>query len=489
MLFNSFEFLLFFPVIATIYFTIPHKTRWFLLLLASYYFYGSWNVQYLFLIAASTLISYFAARQIAASRVKRKRNTYLIVSILANMGPLLAFKYLDFINESISGLADLIGWNYPIEALAFLLPVGISFFTFQTLSYTIDVYNKKFKPEKHLGIFALYVSFFPQLVAGPIERPGNLIPQLRKKVNFNHQRIRDGLTQMLWGFFKKIVIADGAALIVNGIYNDVDAFVGIPLIAGTVLFAFQIYGDFSGYSDIAIGASKVFGIKLMKNFDRPYFSKSIPEFWRRWHISLSTWFRDYLYIPLGGNRVVKWRWHYNIFITFLISGLWHGAAWTFVIWGALHGAYMVVSVATAKKRKLIKEKLKLRAGSFLDKIWQVAVTFTLVNIGWVLFRANNFSDAIYVYKNSLKAIREQIGEISNFGDVSDLLNTTGDTLFAVSVGIAILLIANLIQRKPNFYFRFQSLSIYYRWPAYYALILIILFLGTFESEEFIYFQF
>ncbi len=332
MLFNSWQFLIFFPVITTLYFVLPHKYRWFLLLVASCVFYAAFVPAYLLILGATIIIDYVAGIYIEKNLGKR-RLLFLIISVAANVGTLAFFKYFNFFNDNVSYLAHFIGWNYPIQSLKILLPIGLSFHTFQAMSYTIEVYRGHQKAEKHLGIYALYVMFYPQLVAGPIERPQNLIHQFYEQHKFEYQRVADGLKLMAWGMFKKVVIADRLSILVNQVYGNPTEFTGFPLILATVLFAFQIYCDFSGYSDIAIGAAQVMGFKLMDNFNRPYFSKSIGEFWKRWHISLSTWFKDYVYIPLGGNKVGKWHWQFNIFLVFLISGLWHGANWTYVIWG------------------------------------------------------------------------------------------------------------------------------------------------------------
>ncbi len=348
MLFNSLQFLIFFPIVVSIFFLLPQKRRWILLLIASYYFYMCWKVEYIVLIIASTLIDYFVAKKMADLKEKVKRKKWLLISLLSNLGILFGFKYFNFVNANVQALFDNFNIFYGVPAFDVLLPVGISFYTFQTLSYTIDVYNGKTPVQNHLGIFAVYVSFFPQLVAGPIERSRHLLPQFYVEHKFSYDRIKYGLQQMLWGFFKKVVIADRLAIVVDGVYNNLDDYSGISLLIATIFFAFQIYCDFSGYSDIAIGSARVMGFELIDNFKRPYFSKSISEFWRRWHISLSTWFRDYLYIPLGGNRVVKWRWYYNLFITFLVSGFWHGANWTFLVWGGLHGAYLIIAIADVK---------------------------------------------------------------------------------------------------------------------------------------------
>ena len=292
-------------------------------------------------------------------KITHKRK-WLYLSLLTNLGILFGFKYFNFINDNLQQLFDQINVFYNVPAFDVLLPVGISFYTFQTLSYTIDVYNGKTKAQKHLGVFAVFVSFFPQLVAGPIERSHRLLPQFFIKHEFNYDRVRHGLQQMIWGFFKKVVIADRLAIVVDGVYNNLDDYSGLALIVATIFFTFQIYCDFSGYSDIAIGSARVMGFELMDNFKRPYFSKSISEFWKRWHISLSTWFRDYLYIPLGGNKVVKWRWYYNLFITFLVSGFWHGANWTFIAWGALHGIYLITAIILKNPKQQILEFLNIK---------------------------------------------------------------------------------------------------------------------------------
>ena len=333
MLFNSIHFIFFFPIVVICYFLINPKYRWSLLLAASYYFYMSWNIKYLILILTSTIITYFSGIFIANTEMPSKRKIILALSLISNLSILFFFKYFNFTIDSINGILNTFNSGIGLPNMKFLLPVGISFYTFQALSYSIDVYRDKIKPEKHFGIYALYVSFFPQLVAGPIERSGNLIPQLKKKHTFEYNRVTDGLKLMLWGYVKKVVVADRLAIVVNNVYNNVHSYEGASLVLATVFFGIQIYCDFSGYSDIAIGAAHTMGYDLTDNFKRPYYSKTISEFWRRWHISLSTWFKDYLYIPLGGSRVSILRYYFNIFITFLISGLWHGANWKFAIWG------------------------------------------------------------------------------------------------------------------------------------------------------------
>jgi len=319
MQFNSIEFLVFFFIVVVFYFSIPYRFRWILLLAASYYFYMCWRPEYIILIIASTLVDYIAGLKMGGIESKPRRKKYLIISLMINLGLLFSFKYFNFFNDSLRILFSRYNMLYRVPSFNILLPVGISFYTFQTLSYTIDVYRGERRPERHLGIFALYVAFFPQLVSGPIERSKRLLPQFYKRFDFDYKRLTHGLRLMLWGFFQKVVIADRLAIVVDHVYNNPSEHTSTAFIIATYFFAFQIYCDFAGYTDIARGAAKILGYELMLNFQRPYFAKSIRDFWRRWHISLTSWFRDYLYIPLGGNRVVKWRWYYNLFIVFFIS--------------------------------------------------------------------------------------------------------------------------------------------------------------------------
>ncbi|MBW2967124.1 MBOAT family protein, partial [Candidatus Woesearchaeota archaeon] len=375
MLFNSIHFLVFFPVVIVLYYSLAHKHRWILLLISSYYFYMSWKAEYVILIMISTLVDYIAGLQIFRSQSVVRKRLFLVLSILTNIGLLFAFKYFNFFSDSVREILQVFTIQLNPLTLKVLLPVGISFYTFQTLSYTIDVYRGRIMPEKHLGIFAVYVSFFPQLVAGPIERAKNLLPQFYRKVDFDYVLVVAGLKLMLWGFFKKVVIADRLAIMVDYIYGDVTGFTGLSLIIATVFFAFQIYCDFSGYSDIAIGAAQVMGIRLMDNFKRTYLATSASDFWRRWHISLSSWFRDYIYIPLGGNRLSRFRGCLNILVVFLVSGLWHGANWTFVLWGLLHGIYLTASAITAEFRRKMVDMLRLAKVPTLHWFLRVAFTF------------------------------------------------------------------------------------------------------------------
>jgi alginate O-acetyltransferase complex protein AlgI len=482
MLFNSFRFLIFFPVVVAAYFAIPHKYRWILLLLASYYFYMCWKAEYLILIIISTLIDYFAGLQMGKIPEKEKRKPFLILSLCMNFGLLFSFKYFNFFNESFIILFRYLNIIYHVPSLKVLLPVGISFYTFQTLSYTIDVYRGNREPERHLGIFALYVAFFPQLVAGPIERSTRLLPQFYEKMEFDYQRVKDGLLLMTWGFFKKVVIADWIAIYINQVYNNPAYYPGLPSIVATYFFAFQIYCDFSGYSDIAIGAARVMGYRLMLNFNRPYFAKSIAEFWKRWHISLTSWFRDYLYISLGGNRVVRWRWFTNIFIVFLLSGLWHGANWTFILWGALHGSYYLISIWTANFRLKFNKMLGLLHFPRIHQYLKVFITFHLVLFSWIFFRANSLQDAFLI-----------VGNLFSSFDLNSLFTVTGFSQqhFVLAViSILVLIAVELFQRQHKIADWLRARPVLVRWLVYYSGVMIILLFGAYDnSRAFIYFQF
>lgn len=481
MLFNSLQYLIFFPTVVGIYFLTPYKFRWIPLLISSYYFYMSWKPIYIVLIVATTVINYLTGLAIGKTDNKPRQKKYLIVSLISSLSILFLFKYFNFFNDSIRTVLDYFNIPFYLPRFRLLLPMGISFYTFQTLSYSIDVYRGTTKPEKHFGIFALYVTFFPQLVAGPIERSDNLLPQFREKHTFDYNLATDGLKLIAWGLFKKVVIADRISKLVNLVYNNVYDYTGFPLILATIFFAFQIYCDFSGYSDIAVGSAQVMGYRLMENFRRPYYSRSISEFWKRWHISLSTWFKDYVYIPLGGNRVVKWRWYYNLFITFLISGLWHGASWTFVAWGAIHGLYHIFSIWTSGLRKKVVKAIGLDRLPKLHKFIQIVITFILVCFGWIFFRANNLSDAIYVIRHMFTNLGPKI-PITDLG-----LDSFQLKIAFASIGLMELV--QLIQEKRSIREIISTKPIWLRWSLYYILVLWIIIFGSFGSQEFIYFQF
>jgi len=362
------------------------------------------------------------------------------------------------------------------------------------MSYTIEVYRGRQPAERHFGIYALYVMFFPQLVAGPIERPQNLLHQFREHHIFDYERVTNGLRLMLWGMFKKVVIADRLAPVVNQVYGHVRSYHGIELIIATVSFAFQIYCDFSGYSDIALGAAKILGFDLMINFQRPYFSKSIAEFWRRWHISLSSWFRDYIYIPLGGNKVASERWAYNIFLVFFLSGLWHGANWTFVFWGVLHGLYLILSQLTANIRKFFRVWLSLEKFPVFYNGLRAAWIFTLVSLGWILFRASSLSDAWFVFSHLGSGLPTFIAHLNSYSAVSQVLsfgiNFSKPELLIAAVSVLALLLAEYLGRHfQNFWTAFGAAPMWLRWSVYYALVLVILLFGKIGTQQFIYFQF
>ncbi len=478
MLFNSFQFVFFFLAIVPLYYATPHRLRWIPLLAGSYYFYMCWNPAYILLILASTAVDYVVAGRMMKTSAPRGRLLCLLISLTVNLGLLFAFKYYNFFVSSVSEILDSLGIRYHLPESHLLLPVGISFYTFQTLSYTIDVYRGQIQPERHLGKFALYVSFFPQLVAGPIERAGRLLPQFSQRHGLNIDRIMSGLRLMLWGLFKKIVIADRLAEFVNRIYDDPTPHSAATLLLATYFFAFQIYCDFSGYSDIAIGSARVLGFDLMPNFRLPYLARSISDFWRRWHISLTTWFRDYVYIPLGGNRCGGHvAWARNVMLVFLVSGLWHGANWTFVAWGALHGAYFLIGAATRGVRETISQRLRIPTP--LATAVGMLLTFHLVVLAWIFFRARNLSDAWLIV---CRILFEPFGALY-----------LGPSQLTIALSVALVTLLLTVQalqaagRLPLYQTNTRA-RWYVRWPACICLALAIPMLGK-SPNDFIYFQF
>lgn len=474
--FISFAFLFFFITVSVLYYALPHKYRWPLLLLASCYFYMSFIPVYILVLGGTILIDYLTAIQIERSQGTGKR-LFLNISIISTCLILFVFKYFNFFNENIAGLARAIHWNYSIAALKIILPIGLSFHTFQSLSYVFEVYRGNQKAERHFGIYALYVMFYPQLVAGPIERPQQLLPQLKAQHKFSYEQVRSGLFLMLLGVFKKVVIADRLAQYVALIYERPGYYHGWPVALAVVFFSIQIYCDFSGYSDIAIGSARVLGIELMSNFSSPYRSGSVTDFWRRWHISLSTWFRDYVYFPLGGSRVPVYRWYFNLMVVFLISGLWHGANWTFIAWGAAHGVAVVYESATRAKRK----KLSALLPPAVRKILATLITFSFVSFLWIFFRAPSINDAIAI--------------ITSLFQPSSLKSTLlpGYSFLGFALMILYVVFILLSEHRP------QNAKILYdgllqssktrRWSVYTIMILSIIILGNFEKMDFIYFQF
>ena len=493
MLFNSVPYAVFLALVFLLHWLLPHRFRWIMLLIASYYFYMSWNPELVVLIALTTLVSYSSGLLIdrfrhAEGKKAKLPKLFMVLALVICFGVLFFFKYFDFFSESVTAL--LRAFSLPVQdiTLKLVLPVGISFYTFQTLSYVIDVYREKIPVEKHLGYYALYVSFFPQLVAGPIERSDNLIPQLRKERTFDYVEGSDGLKWIALGLFKKIVIADTLSVYVNNVYGNLATYQGLSFIVATVFFAFQVYCDFSGYSDIAIGSAKLLGVRLMTNFDSPYFSKSIREFWSRWHISLSTWFRDYVYIPLGGNRRKLPRVLLNLMITFLLSGLWHGANWTFVVWGALHGFYIVVETLIrrfSKNRPAVTKKSK--GAVAIQSALQVLLTFALVCFAWVFFRADTLSDAFYGLSHMFVGIGSPIKYVEYAASIMQL--DRYDILIRL-LPVAMLAVFDLFSLRGDVFRSMSRWKPVFRWTIYLVMIWFILFFpGTGGGGEFIYFQF
>lgn len=477
MLFNSIEFFIFLPIVFTIYWLIGSqriKQQNLLIAIASYVFYGWWDWRFLFLILFSSLVDYTIGLKLFSEDKPSKRKVLLWISICVNLGFLGFFKYYNFFVDSLVDSFTFFGGQLSINTLNIILPVGISFYTFQTLSYTIDVYNKKLQPTRDFLGFMAFVSFFPQLVAGPIERATNLLPQFHKKREFVYEHAVDGLRQVLWGLFKKVVIADNCATYANIIFNNQEDYSGSTLLLGAFFFAFQIYGDFSGYSDIAIGISRLFGFSLKRNFAFPYFSRDIAEFWRRWHISLSTWFRDYLYIPLGGSRggtKMKIR---NTFIIFTVSGFWHGANWTFVVWGALNAIYFLPLLLLNKNRVNTNLVAEGKYVPTIRELSQMTMTFFITLIAWIFFRADNLSSA-FVY-------------------IRDMFTTTlfyKPEIFPMTILglVAFFMFIEWLGRSNEYAIQnidFMKKPI--RW-SFYFLLIILIFSFTGEQQEFIYFQF
>lgn len=480
MFFNSVEFALFLPVVFVLYWFVSSrnlKVQNALLIVASYFFYGWWDWRFLFLIAFSSAIDFFVGVGLTKDLPNRKRKLLLLISIVINLGLLGVFKYYNFFAESFANAFTFLGKSISPQRMNIILPVGISFYTFQTLSYSIDVYRRKLEATKDPLSFFAYVSFFPQLVAGPIERATNLLPQFYKKRVFDNLQASNGMRQILWGLFKKIVIADNCAGLVNDIFAHQTTYTGSTLLIGSVLFAFQIYGDFSGYSDIAIGTSRLFGFTLKQNFAYPYFSRDIAEFWRRWHISLSTWFRDYVYIPLGGSRVGKAKAIRNTLIIFVVSGFWHGANWTFVFWGFLNAIYFIPLLLLKKNRKNTDV---VASNTFLPsakEFIQILITFTLTCLAWVFFRSTTLLEAF-----------DYIGRIFS----KSLFQKPIHIPFSVTISIVFLVIVEYVQRKKLHALQFDGNVVLkpLRWSYYMVIVLAIYLLGNFNSGyEFIYFQF
>lgn len=485
MLFNSLSFLLFFPIVFILYYVLPPKYRKGMLLLASCYFYMSFVPEYALILFALITIDYVLALSIENTD-GRKRLMYLIISIVSNLTILFIFKYFNFFNENVATLATYLHWNYSPVLFSFILPLGLSFHVFQSLSYVIEVYKRKYKAEHSYLTYALYVFFFPQLVAGPIERPQHLLPQLNTVQFFDTLQVRRGLEQMLWGFFKKLVIADQIAQIINPLYANVPND-SLLLFCVAVLFSYQIYCDFSGYSDIAIGSAKMLGYDLTKNFNRPFASRSLSDFWRRWHISLSNWLRDYLYYPLalGYGKKTKTKLYMSLFITFVLIGLWHGANWTFVIFGAMHGIYLVLELMTEKMRKNIRDFLFFNKDNFLLVWFQTLTVFLFVTISFIFFRSENVDSAfVFITKMvSFSVINPQYV-------IFELTKYVGSIVFVVTISSCLFMeVVQYAQEKKGTLYLWDNSPKYVRYIWYYGITSIILLFGYFGGESFIYFKF
>lgn len=500
MLFNSLDFLLFFSWVVGLYYGLPARLRWLLLLVASYAFYAWWKLSYLLLLIVSTLVDYLCGLAMGPCSTRPARRPFLILSLITNLSLLAIFKYLGFFATSLAALLDWLGHPTNIPTPDVLLPVGISFYTFQSLSYSIDVYRGRQKPERHLGYFALFVSFFPQLVAGPIERAANLLPQLRHPYPLNALRLRTGFWLILWGFFKKVVIADRLALYVDPVFAHPQIYTAAHYWTALYFFCFQIFCDFSAYSDIAIGTARILGVDLMENFRRPFAARSIAEFWQRWHISLTTWFRDYLYMPLlrSGGRISKARWLGSLLIVFVLSGLWHGAAWTFVLWGAMHGFYLTASLITRPLRRRLWLGLEYRLNwlaatlaptaetfrqrrllSKLRSVGAVLTTFHLVALSLILFRAHTLDDALYIAAHLFAF--DKGPWLPEFTFVDWVVGLASISLLEILQWID----AHLVPLTSWI----STTSRLLRWGLYYALTALTLLFGIFDRRPFIYFQF
>jgi D-alanyl-lipoteichoic acid acyltransferase DltB (MBOAT superfamily) len=479
MLFNSLEFAIFFPLVTGIYFMLARRHQVWWLLAASCVFYMAFIPVYILILLVTILIDYFAGIYLEKTS-GRARTGLLWVSIISTCAVLFIFKYFAFITGNFVGLAGLFGWHLLPPVIKIILPIGLSFHTFQSLSYVIEVYRGHYKAESDFVTYATYVMFFPQLVAGPIERPQGLLHQFHDQHLFDYARVTSGLKRMAWGFFKKLVVADRLALYVNDVYAAPRSFNGLQLTIATVFFAYQIYCDFSGYSDIAIGAARVLGITLRENFDRPYHAASISEFWHRWHMSLSTWFRDYLYIPMGGSRVAAPHWIANILITFAVSGLWHGANWTYAVWGLLNGFYIIAGTATAPARNRFFGLIGMTDGTRSRRGVRVTCTFGLTLVAWVLFRARTLTDAGYIFTHFWRRW--------DFNAISTEQFLLRQMPVALGV-IAMLEIGEWIQRQPAFPVTVARMPVALRWAGYSTLMVGMVLFGIYRNAQFIYFQF
>lgn len=482
MFFDSFDFALFLPIVYALYWLVfknSIKQQNVLLVVASYFFYGYWDWRFLSLILFSTVVDYTIGIYLGKVEKISKRKLLLLASIIVNLGFLGFFKYYNFFVESFVDTFSLLGYKMEASSLNIVLPVGISFYTFQTLSYSIDIYRRKLEPSKDFVSFVAFVSFFPQLVAGPIERATNLLPQFSRERKFNYDQSVDALRQILWGLFKKMVIANNCAEFANTIFNNAHDYSGSTLVLGAVFFAFQIYGDFSGYSDIAIGTARLFGFNLMQNFAFPYFSRDIAEFWRRWHISLSTWFRDYLYIPLGGSKGRKINQIKNVFIIFIVSGFWHGSKWTFIVWGALNAVYFLPLMLAGKNRKNLEVVAQGKLFPSLSQLGKILLTFGLTVFAWIFFRAETMSEAIYYCSKIFSSSLIKAPMFEGFKQAIIVMGIVG-----------CFLVVEWLGREKQY--AIEGIGANWnkviRWGFYYVIVFLIFYYSG-KEQEFIYFQF
>ena len=475
MLFNTMSFGYFFILVAALFFVLPQRQRWLFLLLCNFCYYIFFKAEYLLLLLLAIGVSWWSALRMERHEEQGKRRAWLIFSLVINIGILLTFKYFNLFSRTIMDVSAAVGGSLQMPLLKWALPVGISFYTFSASSYVIDVYRRKLPAERHAGLYAAYVSFFPNIVSGPIERAPHLLPQFHAAREFDGARAASGLRLMLWGFFKKLVVADRLAIYVNAVFGNPDVHSGATSLMASLFFTFQIYCDFSGYTDIAIGVARILGFDLKKNFNRPYFSRSITEFWRRWHISLSSWFRDYLYIPLGGNRVSVPRAYLNLFIVFFVSGMWHGASWTFLIWGGLHGLYAVSSKFSQPWRDRTATRLHIPGG--VRRAFALLVTFMLVNFAWIYFRAADLATA-----------NRMVAKIFSV-DYSRLFIPAPDQFVYSLAAITMLLAVELFQERRSLTAWLDARPLPLRWALYVSVLVIILLMGIFNGSQFIYAQF
>jgi alginate O-acetyltransferase complex protein AlgI len=486
--FNSIQFLVFFPLVATAFFIIPHRWRWMLLLGASYLFYASWNPKYIVVLLTMTAIGYVSGLLLERQTLPTMRRFLLILSLLASLGILFFFKYFELSSRALHTAFEQLGIAHLIPGFNILLPLGISYFTFQTLSYILDVYRGVIKAEKHAGMYALFIGFFPHLTAGPIARANQLLPQFRTVHAPDYEMIVSGLQRMAWGFFKKLVIADRLALMVNTVYGDPTAYTGVPLILATYAFAFQVYCDFSGYADIAIGAARVMGFKLQENFQQPYYAQSIPDFWRRWHITLYNWLRDYIFYPLSRALKRSGLSSDNLLalalppmLTMLASGLWHGTNWTFIVWGALHGVFMVGSVLWSRRSSSLRLPFSLPP-QVVNGI-KIFATFNLVCFAWIFFRANSISDAAYI-------LQHLFVNLGTGASLFDLMSVGWYDWLIALLAILLMEAVHWGQRKNgSLRETIRRQPAWLRWSLYYGLVMVIFMFGKFGAGEFIYARF